>query len=474
MLRLRWRRRAQLGRRGADRRAHARVGAAAADVGDRGVDLGIARRRGSSPAAPRPPSACRSGSSRTAAPGARSRPAAADAARSALPSASIVRRALPRTDSSGVTHERTALPSTCTVQAPQAATPQPNLVPVRPSRSRSAHSSGICGSASSSGRARDAPLTTISTPLLAGAADCARALRIRPAMLRPAQPPAGSARPSHACSDRSRGRTATVRPSALRHRRRTTVLYGLLDASGSCSQAARRRLPPASSTAATCRAPSSAFAAAEDLGGGLRAVYPARVVLRASTPARPAATAATRFWGRDANVGLSGAFGTHRARPQRLAALPDDDHLQSVRRIVRLLAEHPPVLRRRDGRRPQLEQLGRLHQQRARSAARAPRRQRPREHAAACRTTATTSASACPISRARSRGAVAWETVQNSALSVPAGLRPADRRPGERRPTTSSWSASTASSAGSRPTRPSTAKHVLSASSAPRCRSAAA
>ena len=44
---------------------------------------------------------------------------------------------------SGVWQERTATPSTCTVQAPQAATPQPYLVPVRFSPSRSAQSSGI-------------------------------------------------------------------------------------------------------------------------------------------------------------------------------------------------------------------------------------------------------------------------------------------------------------------------------------------
>jgi hypothetical protein len=32
----------------------------------------------------------------------------------------------------GKEHERTALPSICTVQAPQAAMPQPYFVPVRP------------------------------------------------------------------------------------------------------------------------------------------------------------------------------------------------------------------------------------------------------------------------------------------------------------------------------------------------------
>ena len=46
------------------------------------------------------------------------------------------------------THERTALPSTCTVQAPHSPTPQPNLVPVSASSSRRYHISGISGSPS--------------------------------------------------------------------------------------------------------------------------------------------------------------------------------------------------------------------------------------------------------------------------------------------------------------------------------------
>ena len=43
----------------------------------------------------------------------------------------MVRTFLPATLASGITQERTAAPSTCTAQAPQAAMPQPNLVPVR-------------------------------------------------------------------------------------------------------------------------------------------------------------------------------------------------------------------------------------------------------------------------------------------------------------------------------------------------------
>src|SRR4029077_7814503 len=46
----------------------------------------------------------------------------------------------------GTEHERTSEPLTCTEQAPHCATPQPYLVPVRPTCSRIAHSSGVSGS----------------------------------------------------------------------------------------------------------------------------------------------------------------------------------------------------------------------------------------------------------------------------------------------------------------------------------------
>src|ERR1700730_5381028 len=49
-----------------------------------------------------------------------------------------------------VTHERIGCPSRCTVHAPHNAMPQPNLVPVRPSVSRSTHSNGMSGSTSTS------------------------------------------------------------------------------------------------------------------------------------------------------------------------------------------------------------------------------------------------------------------------------------------------------------------------------------
>ena len=55
---------------------------------------------------------------------------------------------LPSTALTGITQERTAAPSMCTVQAPHCATPQPYLVPVRPTCSRITHSSGVLGSTS--------------------------------------------------------------------------------------------------------------------------------------------------------------------------------------------------------------------------------------------------------------------------------------------------------------------------------------
>jgi hypothetical protein len=48
----------------------------------------------------------------------------------------------------GVMQDRVAIPSICTVQAPQRATPQPNFVPVRPRTSRSTQSSGMSPSTS--------------------------------------------------------------------------------------------------------------------------------------------------------------------------------------------------------------------------------------------------------------------------------------------------------------------------------------
>jgi hypothetical protein len=53
-------------------------------------------------------------------------------------------------EADGRTQERTAWPSTCTVQAPHWAMPQPYLVPVRPSCSRITHRSGVSSSTSTS------------------------------------------------------------------------------------------------------------------------------------------------------------------------------------------------------------------------------------------------------------------------------------------------------------------------------------
>src|SRR5258708_8333725 len=52
------------------------------------------------------------------------------------------------TAETGVTQEGVACPPICTVQAPHCAMPQPNLVPVRPTTSRIAHSNGMSGSTS--------------------------------------------------------------------------------------------------------------------------------------------------------------------------------------------------------------------------------------------------------------------------------------------------------------------------------------
>src|SRR5665213_1365516 len=64
---------------------------------------------------------------------------------------------LPATAETGTEHERTAAPSRCTVHAPQAATPQPNFVPVSPTTSRIAHNRGIVSGTS---RWWDTPLIT--------------------------------------------------------------------------------------------------------------------------------------------------------------------------------------------------------------------------------------------------------------------------------------------------------------------------
>src|ERR1039458_1439014 len=63
-------------------------------------------------------------------------------------SPSIVVTCLPLAMDTGVTQERTARPSRCTVHAPHCAMPHPYLVPVSCRLSRSTHSKGVLGSAS--------------------------------------------------------------------------------------------------------------------------------------------------------------------------------------------------------------------------------------------------------------------------------------------------------------------------------------
>src|SRR5262249_42885570 len=69
-------------------------------------------------------------------------------------SPSMVVICLPTTAATGTEQERIATPSTCTVQAPHCAMPQPYLVPVRPTFSRNAHNKGVSGSTST---LRDCP-----------------------------------------------------------------------------------------------------------------------------------------------------------------------------------------------------------------------------------------------------------------------------------------------------------------------------
>src|SRR5213592_452817 len=63
-------------------------------------------------------------------------------------SPSIVVTSFPAAWLTGCTHERTALPFTCTVHAPHCAIPHPYLVPVSPIVSLITHSRGVSGSRS--------------------------------------------------------------------------------------------------------------------------------------------------------------------------------------------------------------------------------------------------------------------------------------------------------------------------------------
>src|SRR5262245_30396748 len=60
----------------------------------------------------------------------------------------MVTTRLPSTADASVWQARTALPSTCTVQAPHRPAPQPYLVPVSPTWSRMTQSNGVLAAAS--------------------------------------------------------------------------------------------------------------------------------------------------------------------------------------------------------------------------------------------------------------------------------------------------------------------------------------
>src|SRR6187455_1146125 len=79
------------------------------------------------------------------------------------------------TAESGTEQERCTSPLMCTEQAPHCATPQPYLVPVRPTCSRITHNSGVSGSACTS---RTLPLM-LSFAMRSLAKDFFRAVAIR-------------------------------------------------------------------------------------------------------------------------------------------------------------------------------------------------------------------------------------------------------------------------------------------------------
>jgi hypothetical protein len=85
-----------------------------------------------------------------------------------LPMASMVTIRFPTAEETGVTQDRVGCPSTWMVQAPHRPMPQPNLVPVMLSTSRSVHSNGMSSGIS---RSRGFPFTlsvTMSVPPVRG------------------------------------------------------------------------------------------------------------------------------------------------------------------------------------------------------------------------------------------------------------------------------------------------------------------
>src|SRR6267143_1406252 len=106
----------------------------------------------------------------------------------------------PVTADTGIEHDRTGCPSRWTVHAPHRAMPQPNLVPVRPSVSRSTHNNGMSGSTSIS----------VSLPLTLSLVIAPPALE-HPANQR-CRELARAHRPRHAYYTAGRERRASFRP----------------------------------------------------------------------------------------------------------------------------------------------------------------------------------------------------------------------------------------------------------------------
>lgn len=87
------------------------------------------------------------------------------------------------------------------------------------------------------------------------------------------------------------------------------VIYGLIDASGARVRPVGTGVTRWSLESGAMTQSFLGFRGAEDLGGGLRAVYKLESYVRVDTGLQGTETS-NAFWGREANVGLSGQFGT--------------------------------------------------------------------------------------------------------------------------------------------------------------------
>ena len=92
-------------------------------------------------------------------------------------------------------------------------------------------------------------------------------------------------------------------------RAQNVVLYGLVDVSGSHSRLLGADRSHWQLDSGNLSRSYFGFRGAEDLGGGLKAVFKLESYFRADTGGSGRSDSDV-FWGRDANVGLSGAFGT--------------------------------------------------------------------------------------------------------------------------------------------------------------------